>query len=196
MNTTVAIIVAVIAVLAIAGLMMGARKHRAARLRSKFGPEYERAVEEAGSRAKAQAHLIEREQRVKKFAIRPLTAEERDHFEPAWRDVQAQFVENPEAAISAADDLLGELMAARGYPVGEFAQRAADLSVDHPRVVHHYRAAHDIVMKHEAGELDGDTTEQLRQSMLDYRELYDELMKAPANDTAEAPPREEMDRAS
>ena len=150
------------------------RKRRSDQLSYRFGPEYERTLEEAGDRRKAEAHLAEREKRVEALSIRPLEADERNRFNALWRKVQADFVDDPSAAISHADGLLGDVMSARGYPVRDFDQAAEDLSVDHPLVVQHYRAAHEVALQHEQGKAD---TEALRRAMIHYRELFEELVE-------------------
>ena len=146
-----------------------------------FGPEYERTVEEAGDRRKAEAQLAEREKRARALSIRPLEAKERDRYNSLWRKVQADFVDDPSGAISQADGLLGEVMTARGYPVRDFDQVAEDLSVDHSLVVQHYRAGHEVAVQHEQGKAD---TEALRRAMIHYRELFEELVQdEPAEDS-------------
>jgi len=179
-TTTLAIIVvlAIIAVLAIAAAAFFFwQTRRTKHLQSRFGPEYQRAIAETGNRRAAEAQLHERETRVEKFDIRPLAPEERARFVASWRKVQADFVDNPAEAISRADELLGAVMSARGYPVTDFEQRSADLSVDYPTVVQNYRAGHDIALKRRRGEAD---TEALRQAMIHYRALFDELTAEPA----------------
>jgi hypothetical protein len=146
-------------------------------MRGKYGVEYERAVEDTGgSRAKAEAELHAREKRVKNMDIRPLSGEDRAAYFGAWRRVQAEIVDDPKIAISDADRLLGDIMQARGYPVTDFEQRAADLSVDHPEVVENYRTAHAIALAHQRGEAG---TEDLRQAMIHYRELFEDLVGEP-----------------
>jgi hypothetical protein len=180
MSTTTAIVLTVVVIIvlaAVAYLYLRDRRDRMSKqLRSRFGPEYSRAVEEAGDRQKAEAWLQRREKRVHSFSIHPLSAEEKNRFASSWRRVQADFVDDPKDAVTRADALLGEVMAARGYPVSDFDQRSADLSVDHPIVVQNYRAAHDIALKHQRGEAG---TEELRQAMIHYRALFDELAGAP-----------------
>jgi FtsZ-interacting cell division protein ZipA len=174
MNATGWIIVAivVVAALIIAGALWS-RRRRSEHLKNKFGPEYDRAVEEKGGRSKAEADLAEREKRVEKLDIRPLEPEECRQFSQRWTDVQARFVDDPARAVAFADALLGEVMKARGYPVSDFEQRAGDISVDHPKVVEHYRTAHDIAERHGRGEA---STEDLRQAMIHYRALFDNLV--------------------
>jgi len=174
-TNTVIIIVVALAVLAVVafGLM---KRRRSSKLRDRFGPEYERAIEETGGRRKAETALHDREKRVEAFAIVPLRAGERERYGANWRKVQGEFVDDPKAAVSHADELLAEVMSARGYPVGDFEQRSADLSVDHPVVVQNYRAAHDIAVRHAQGDA---STEDLRQAMIHYRALFDDLVSQP-----------------
>jgi hypothetical protein len=177
-NTTlIIVVVAVLAVLAAAYVFV--QKRRSTELRSKFGPEYERAVIETGAKGKAEAELAERAKRVKKFDIRPLPAGQADTFIRNWKATQARFVDDPKGAIQEADDLLGELMSARGYPVTDFEQRAADLSVDHGELVHNYRIAHQVAVRHSRGEAG---TEDLRQAMIHYRALFEDLIDEPVDD--------------
>lgn len=181
-NTTIIVAVVVLAVLALA-IAIALRARRTAKLKNRFGPEYRHAVEETGSRRKAEAELHGREKRVEGFAVQPLRVGERERYSVAWRNIQAEFVDNPKAAVSRADELLGEIMAARGYPVGDFEQRSADLSVDHPVVVQNYRAGHDIALRAARGDAG---TEDLRQAMIHYRTLFDELVSEPAQAQAKA----------
>lgn len=170
----IAIVVAVIVIAAIAWAV--ARNRRTAALKNRFGPEYERAIRERGSATEAEAALLERKKRVEKFRMRDLTAEERERFITEWRLVQARFVDDPKRAVTEADDLVVRLMQVRGYPVSDFEQRAADISVDHPRVVDNYRAAHQIALRLRQGQA---TTEDLRNAIIYYRSLFDELLQAP-----------------
>jgi hypothetical protein len=153
------------------------RRRRSEHLRDRFGPEYDRAVEAKGDRSKAEAELAQREKRVEKLDIRPLDAAERREFASRWNEVQARFVDDPPRAVAFADALLGDVMKARGYPVSDFDQRAGDISVDHPVVVEHYHKAHDIALREERGEA---STEDLRQAMIHYRSLFDNLVGAGA----------------
>jgi hypothetical protein len=178
MNGTAWIIVAIIVVaLVIIGAVLWSRRRRSDHLRDRFGPEYDRAVEAKGDRSKAEADLAEREKRVEKLNIRPLEPAERREFAARWKDVQARFVDDPARAVAFADALLGEVMKARGYPVTDFDQRAGDISVDHPVVVEHYHKAHDIALRQEKGDA---STEDLRQAMIHYRALFDDLIGAGA----------------
>ena len=177
------IVVGIVVVALIVGALWWSRRARSEHLRDQFGPEYERAVEAKGDRAKAEADLAEREKRVKKLDIRPLEAAERREFTQRWGDVQARFVDDPARAVSFADALIGDVMKARGYPVSDFDQRAGDISVDHPIVVEHYHKAHDIALRHGRGEA---STEDLRQAMIHYRALFDNLVGAEAPAAREA----------
>ena len=158
------------------------KEWRTRHLRKRFGPEYSQTVVESGSRDRAESQLAAREQRVAKFQIRPLTRDQKTRYIANWQSIQAEFVDDPREAVQHADALLGDVMAARGYPVSDFEQRAADLSVDHPLVVQHYRAGHAIALRHERGEAG---TEELRQAMIHYRSLFDELVTE--TETARAP---------
>lgn len=163
----VAILAIVIAVWAVVS------KQRMARLRKHYGSEYERTAQQVGTH-QAEAALLDRERRVQTFRMRSLTPDERARFATEWRQVQSRFVDDPGAAVTDADLLVGRLMTERGYPMAEFEQRAADLSVGYPRVVDNYRAAHQIAVRHEQG-MAG--TEDLRQALIYYRSLFDELLE-------------------
>jgi hypothetical protein len=142
--------------------------------RNRFGPEYDRAVLEHGSERKAEAKLADRETRVKHLKIRALTAAERGRFFADWQSVQSRFVDHPKSAVTEADELVSSLMQARGYPVADFDQRAADISVDHPRLVENYRSAHGVAVRLGRDEA---STEDLRTAMIQYRNLFDELVE-------------------
>ena len=185
-TTTLIVIAAVVVILAVAAVVYMQRRSQS--LRARFGPEYHRAVEETGGRLKAEAELRQREKRVEKFDIRPLEPEDRKRYAERWRSVQAQFVDDPGAAIVAADRLLGEIMGKRGYPVADFEQRGADLSVDHPDVVENYRAAHEIALRHEQGKAD---TEELRQAMINCKALFEDLVGLPDGRDRQPEAREE-----
>jgi hypothetical protein len=178
MNQSFLIVIAaaIVAVVIVAAILI-ARRRRSQHLKSRFGREYEHALETKGDRTKAEAELAEREKRVEKLAIRPLDEAERKRFGERWTEVQARFVDDPPRALAFADALLAEVMKARGYPVSDFDQRAGDISVDHADVVEHYRAGHDIAMRHEHGKAG---TEELRQAMIHYRALFDNLVGAAA----------------
>src|SRR5580658_604077 len=166
------VVILVIAVLA--WLYVQKRRRTTAGLRQKFGPEYERAVQKHGSERKAEAKLADRQERVEKLNIRDLDPMERERFSKQWESVQSRFVDSPRGAVAEADDLVSSLMKTRGYPVSDFDQRAADISVGHPRVVENYRSAHEIVLR--SGK-DAATTEDLRMAMIHYRSLFEELMQ-------------------
>ena len=187
MNTnTLAIIVAVVLVVAAVAIWLTLRARRSRRLHSRFGTEYERTVGEVGDRSKAEQALIEREQRVKALPLRALDAAERQGFIDNWTRLQGEFVDDPQASIVHADVLVGDVMKARGYPVTDFEQRAADISVDHPVVVDNYRRAHAIAMRRNEG---AGSTEDLRQAMVHYRALFEELTRAqPGAASSEAAP--------
>jgi hypothetical protein len=174
----IAIIIAV-AVLLVAGIaiLFSIRKRKTERLRTQFGgAEYNRAVKEGGSRQKAEAALDKRADRVESFHIRPLGPDDRARFVDSWRRVQARFVDGPGGAVTEADQLLRDVMSTRGYPVSDFEQRAADISVDHPLVLEHYRSAHEIAIRQTQGQA---STEDSRQAMIHYRTLFEELVGEP-----------------
>jgi hypothetical protein len=181
MDTPV-MIVLVVAILALIGVAawLYLQKRRSDGLRKSFGPEYDRAREEHSDQRSAERALEERKERVEQLRIRALSPDERDRFVERWRSAQAQFVDDPAGATRVADALIGEIMQARGYPVGDFEQRAADISVDHPRVVEHYRAAHAIALRTDRGQADTGDTEDLRKAFVHYRALFDDLLEVEA----------------
>ncbi len=178
-NTTMQwTIVALVAVaILIVGAIVVARRRRLARsieLHQRFGPEYERAVEEFGSPARAERELAARARRVDHLHFRPLTSADRMRFEAAWTRIQAQFVDDPTAAVTSANELIKEVMRARGYPSDDFDQRVADLSVDHAGVVQHYRAARALAESSRSGQAQ---TEDMRQAVVHYRALFADLLR-------------------
>ena len=180
MSATMWIVVAVlitIAILAIAAWMI-VKRRQSERLRAQFGPEYARELERTRDRRRVEEKLEDRRERVGHLHIRPLTPSDRGHFVESWRMIQAQFVDNPGAAIAEANRLLADVMSARGYPAAniDFEQRAADISVDHPLVVENYRTAHSIAGLHSRGRAN---TEELRQAMIHYRSVFEELISEP-----------------
>ena len=176
--TTTSIIILIVAVIVVAALVLYAfRERRSKKLRSHFGPEYDRALREHGSRTSAEEALLDRQRRVEKIQVRPLAPAERDQFAAQWHDTQLRFVDDPAGAIREADQLVYDVMLARGYPMTDFEHRAEDVSVDHPQVVHNYRSAHEIAMHDEKGQA---STEDLRKALVYYRDLFDELIEAPA----------------
>lgn len=183
MDATIWIVLIVLALLAGAGAAWFiAQRRRQQHLRQRFGPEYERIVQQTNDPRQAEVELEHREKRVEQLHIRTLSQEDRTRFTDAWQSVQARFVDDPAGAIAAADRLIGEVMQTRGYPVGDFDQRAADISVDHPHVVENYRAAHEIAQRSERGEA---STEDQRQAMIHYRGLFTDLLEAGSNPVTE-----------
>jgi hypothetical protein len=166
-------ILVVIVLLALLAFFAG-RQRRSRRLQESFGPEYDRTVEQAGDRRAAESELLERTERRQSFDIVPLEPEARARYLEAWRNTQAQFVDEPAEATREADRLITSVMRDRGYPVDDFEQRAADISVDHPQVVDDYRAAHAIAARNDRSEA---TTEDLRQALVHYRSLFEELLE-------------------
>jgi hypothetical protein len=156
------------------------RAHRRrAELQRRFGPEYDRTVQELGSPARADRELAERARRIERVQFRDLSVEDRTRFSNAWTRLQAQFVDDPAVAVTGAADLIEEVMRARGYPSKEFEQRVADISVIHPDMVQHYRAAHALAESSRSGQTN---TEELRQAVVHYRFLFSELLRGtPAN---------------
>lgn len=182
---TIWIVLIVVAIVAIAAIAWWAgQRRRSQRLQERFGSEYDRTVEATGKKSAAESELEARQERVEALDIRPLDPGERNRFLERWRVVQALFVDDPAGAITEADNLVGEVMRARGYPVGDFEQRAADISVNHPQVVDHYRTAHAIATRQHRGPAD---TEQLRQAMIHYRALVSDLLDVPSGDDATTP---------
>jgi hypothetical protein len=177
-KTTIIIVAAALVVVAAiaAAVWMYLQKKQTERLHSKFGPEYDRVAAAEGDRGRAEKTLHEREKRVEKFNLFPLSPEKRDLFARAWQQAQAGFVDDPRAAVANADRLVTEVMSARGYPMGDFEQRAADISVDHSAVVKNYRVAHDIALRDSGGET---STEELRTALLHYRMLFEDLLEVP-----------------
>lgn len=169
----IALIVVVVAVLVVIAIV-AARKRRSAHLREQFGPEYDRALAQHGT--KAEAILADREKRVHSFTIRHLSDADRATYTAEWEAVQRRFVDDPAMAVSEADSLVNRVMTARGYPMADFDQRAADISVSYPSVVENYRLARTIAVRHSNGQA---STEDLRQAMVHYRSLFNELLELP-----------------
>jgi hypothetical protein len=166
--------VVVIALLALAAWLFSQKKKQSVRLQRRFGPEYGRTVGELGGRTKAESELKAREKRVEHLTITPLAPAEAIRFSQAWSALQGRFVDNPKGVVVQADQLVRELMLQRGYPMSDFERRAADISVDHPAVVENYRAAQAIAARDERGEAN---TEELRQAVVHYRVLFDEMLE-------------------
>jgi LPXTG-motif cell wall-anchored protein len=169
--------VLIIALLVVASLLLVKRKRQSVRLQERFGPEYDRTIDEFGGRAKAESELKAREKRVENLTITALAPSEAARFSEAWSALQGRFIDNPKGVVVQADQLVRELMIKRGYPIGDFERRAADISVDHPALVETYRAAQAIVVRDQRGEAD---TEELRTAVVHYRGLFDELLEVRA----------------
>jgi hypothetical protein len=167
------VVAAAILVLALLASVMTARRRRAG-LQDRFGPEYDRTVERTGRRRGAEAELEERERQRERLDIVPLQPEARDRYAESWRSVQTRFVDDPSGAVGDADRLVTDVMRDRGYPIDDFDQRAADVSVDHPDVVENFRAGHEIYLRSDRGEAE---TEDLRQAFVHYRALFEELLE-------------------
>ena len=167
------VLVIVVAVLLCAVIWLALRQRRSAQLREGFGPEYDRTLEERGDQRAAESELRERVQRRRSYDIRDLEPEARERYAARWRETQARFVDQPASTLADADELVNEVMRERGYPVDDFETQAADVSVDHPTVVEHYRKAHAIHSRSRA------STEDLREAMLHYRALFAELLEPP-----------------
>ena len=180
----IALIVVVAIVVIGAVVWMMNQRNRTEHLTERYGPEYQRTVEATGDKREAERELQDREERVKEYEIKPLSPEQRDRYVVKWKETQADFVDDPSGAIAQADSLVQDVMGERGYPVGDFEQRSADISVDHPHVVEEYRAAHTIAERHANG---GVETEDLRQAMVHYRALFDDLLE-----TDQAEPEREL----
>lgn len=166
-----AIVIVLITAAVIGFLVM--RKRRSEKLRARFGAEYDRVLRHEGGVREAEAVLAFRQKRVEKLNIHPLSAQQQAEFGSRWQEVQSEFVDDPQGAVTTADQLVAEVMRTRGYPMADFEQRAADISVDHPLVVDEYRAAHSITMRHERGQA---STEDLRKAMVHYRTLFQDLL--------------------
>jgi hypothetical protein len=173
-TTWVVVIVLVALVLLGAAVWLAMMRRRSEHLQEVYGPEYDRTVEEREDRKAAESELLERQRRVEGFDIRPLDPAERTRFAGRWSAVQSRFVDDPKAALGEADELVTEVMSERGYPMNDFDQRAADVSVDHPRVVEDYRAAHGISERVRSNDA---TTEDMRQALVHYRALFSELLE-------------------
>lgn len=174
MDTQTLVMLAIIVALIVVAAWLLMQRRQSKTLEKRFGPEYERTVEELGSRPKAEAELRTRQKRVEKFNLVPLSPAEAARYSQAWRTLQGRFVDNPKGVLQEADDLVQELMRARGYPMADFEGRAADISVDHPAVVEHYRAAQAIALRDQRGEAD---TEEMRRAVVHYRALFDDLLE-------------------
>ena len=163
-------------VLIVFAVLLIIRKRKSDQLKKHFGPEYDRALQQLGDTLHAEADLIQREKRVGKFSIHPLPGPRREGYLQEWAAVQRRFVDDPSTAVAEADILVTAVMTTRGYPMSDFDQRAADISVNYPTVVHNYRSAREIVLRHAKGH---SSTEDLRQAIVCYRSLFAELLDSP-----------------
>jgi hypothetical protein len=178
MDTTYMIIIAAVLVILIVGVILAPifmRRNRSKEIQEQFGAEYDHTVEALGDKKKALTELEERQKHVKSLNIRPLSDTEHERYTADWAAVQSKFVDEPGSAIEAADRLIMEVMQMRAYPVSDFEQRASDISVSYPDLVSNYRAARDIALKNEQGQAN---TEELRQAMIYYLSLFDELLES------------------
>jgi hypothetical protein len=167
-------IVCIVAVLVIVALWLVTRQRQSRRLRERFGPEYDRLLAERGDRARAESELLQREKRVQRLTIRPLTPADAAQFSKEWGVLQERFVDNPKGVVLQADRLVRDLMIKRGYPLEDFEHRAEDISVHHPALVDTYRSAQAIAAREQRGEA---STEELRKAVVYYRALFDELLE-------------------
>jgi hypothetical protein len=173
MSPTATIVLIIVILVVIAAVVYGIQVARRRKLRNTFGPEYERAVTDAGSRTEAEKELREREKRHAELEIKPLSPESQNRYAADWEEVQIQFVDNPGEAVTTADDLVTRLMAERGYPTENYDNMLADLSVEHAGTLEHYREAHGISRRNSSGEA---STEDLRQALVHYRALFGDLL--------------------
>jgi len=173
MGTVLTIVVIVVVVLAAAAVFFVYQRRESQQLHERFGPEYERTLEDSGDRRSAERELRQRERRVSKLDIVPLSRESAELYRGEWARIQQSFVDRPGSAVADADRLVLRMMRETGYPVDEFDQRVNDISVDHPEVAAHYRDAHRVAVAQAHGEAD---TEELRQAVTAYRALVDALL--------------------
>jgi hypothetical protein len=177
MDTRILIaIVAVALVIFIVAAILITRNRKRRHLRQQFGPEYDLAVAQHGNTRRAEAVLINREKRVQKFTLRPLMPSDRERYAEDWAAIQRRFVDDPSSAVAQADTLVNTVMVARGYPVTDAEQQAADISVNYPSLVQNYRSATEVMQRHAQSRT---STEDLRLAMVNFRSLFDELLEAP-----------------
>ena len=173
MSPTVVIILVLVVLAVAAAVVVGVRNGRRKRLQKTFGPEYDRVVGDAGSRSAGEQELLERQKRHAELELKPLSAQSKATYSVAWEEVQIQFVDAPADAVRTADELVTRLIAERGYPTGDYDDQIATLSVRHAKTLEHYRDAHAISERSNAGEAD---TEDLRQALVHYRALFADLL--------------------
>jgi FtsZ-interacting cell division protein ZipA len=191
MDTGLLVVILIVLALLVVLALVAGRQRRSRRLRERFGPEYDRTVAEAGDRKEAESRLEERTARRQRLDIVPLDPADRTRYVEAWRLTQARFVDEPAEATREADRLITAVMRDRGYPIDDFEQRAADVSVDHPQVVDDYRAAQAIAAANERSEA---STEDLRQALVHYRSLFEELLEVDRADDDRQPDDGRADR--
>ena len=184
MDTGLLVAILIVLALLVVLALFASRRRRSRKLRERFGPEYDRTVAEAGDRKEAESRLQERTARRQGLDVVPLDPADRDRYVEAWRQTQARFVDEPAEATREADRLITAVMRQRGYPIDDFEQRAADISVDHPQVVDDYRAAQAIASANERSEA---STEDLRQALVHYRSLFEELLEVDRADNDRQP---------
>ena len=184
MDAWVWIVIAIVVIAVIAAAVYAyTRRRRREELRERFGPEYDRAIGEAGDVRRGESELEARRDRRESLNIRPLSPDAAEAYRRRWEETQGRFVDDPEGALSEADELIVLVMRDRGYPMDDFDQRSADISVDHPEVVQHYRSAHDISSR-AGGDDQKVSTEEMRQGLLHYRELFARLLETERRATA------------
>jgi hypothetical protein len=184
MGTVLTIVIIVVVLLVAAALVFVYQRRRSGELRDRFGPEYERTVEESGDRRAAERELRGRQRRVSRLEITPLPPDAAASYRAEWAEVQQSFVDQPAGAVAAADRLVLRMMRESGYPVDEFGQRVDDISVEHPDVAAHYREAHRVAVAQARGEAD---TEELRYALTEYRHLVGALLDDSENPTRPNP---------
>ena len=177
----VAVVAALVVILLIA---RGVRRSRTVELRDKYGREYDRTVEAVGSRSRAEEDLIARAEEAKALEIRALSTNDRARYREEWRKIEARFLDRPTTAVVEADELVRDVLRTRGYPMADFEEHAKLISVRHPKLVEHYRAGHGMIDRQEGG---APSTEELRQALLHYRTLFDELVHEGAATDRERP---------
>jgi len=187
------IVVAVAVVIVLALAYWYSERQKGQQMRERFGSEYDRSVDQLGDERRAQKVLERRAERVEHLQIRPLSPEDQQRFTESWQSIQALFVDDPVRAIHDADGLVTEVMRVRGYPITDFEQRAADISVNHPHVVENYRAAYEIARRSDRAEAN---TEDLRQALVHYRALFEDLLGAGPSRSEESREARTVDKAA